>query len=106
MTLIDKLINEHNQAVQYLEESSEKDGFLNGMKNAVKIAKNHSDWVSVDDKLPKHDDFYLVHQFNGHKDEYETTIKWFNTKEQNFLEWDFQDEVTHWQPLPKPPKGV
>lgn len=69
------------------------------------LMKNGNDgWISVDDELPSKDNFYLVYQFNGHKDEYETTIKWFSKKEQNFLEWDFQDEVTHWQYLPRPPK--
>lgn len=68
------------------------------------LALSGDNWVSVDERLPKKDDFYLVYVFNGHKDEYETTIKWFSKKEQNFLEWDFQDEVTHWQYLPRPPK--
>ena len=53
MTLVEKLINEHNQAVQYTEESPEKDGFLDGMKKAIDIVKNHNDWISVNDDLLK-----------------------------------------------------
>lgn len=66
--------------------------------------RDNNGWIATDDELPSKDNFYLVYQFNGHKDEYETTIKWFSKKEQKFLEWDFQDKATHWQYLPQPPK--
>lgn len=68
------------------------------------LALSGDNWIGVNAELPSKDNFYLVYQFNGHKDEYATTIKWFSKKEQNFLEWDFQDKVTHWQYLPQPPK--
>lgn len=52
MTLITRLTDEHNAVVQYAQESHHKDGFLDGMKKAIEIVKNHNVWISVDDELP------------------------------------------------------
>lgn len=101
MTLVEKLINEHNQAVQYTEESLEKDGFLSGMKKAIDIVKKHNGWISVDDKLPSIHDTVLVYG----------NFRYIITAElTDEGKWDYSElmpydsKVTHWQPLPEPPK--
>lgn len=101
MTLIKKLINEHNQAVQYAEESPEKDGFLSGMKKAIDIVKNHNSWISVDDRLPPLETVVLVYQI---------PLRYVLTATYLGDSWEFSElmpsdtRVTHWQPLPEDPK--
>lgn len=119
MTLVEKLINEHNQAVQYAEESPEKDGFLSGMKKAIDIVKNHDGWISVAVRLPNPID--LNTDCRNHKNRlqvYFTNVygvemidyAWFvynsNADAVCFELCTTGDIIhpTHWQPLPKDPK--
>ena len=114
MTLIEKLINEHNQVVQYAEESLEKDGFLSGMKKAIDIVKNHDGWISVDDEsisLPTHHQVivYLHNKKNSNKSIVTTEryVGFANFPKSHVFSWGLTNteyEVTHWQPLPEPPK--
>lgn len=99
MTLIKKLVNEHNQVVQYTEESQYKDGFLAGMRMAIDIAKKDNGWISVDDELPPNSgDFWLVYTDKGRIAECRYySDEWIATYCNN-------ERVTHWQPLPQPPK--
>lgn len=101
MTLVEKLINEHNQAVQYTEESQYKDGFLSGMKKAIDIVKNHKGWISVDYKLPKQSGYYLIYCFNRFYEYHEIRIKYFSGE---YFITDPDVDVLYWQPLPKDPK--
>lgn len=121
MTLVEKLINEHNQVVQYAEESPEKDGFLSGMKKAIDVVKNHNGWISVDDELLKQyaNKEILIYVYDTVKKvfysldnspftdddgkEYQYS-HWFSDEFGDFM-WEF-DEVKFWQPLPKPPKDA
>lgn len=103
MTLIEKLINEHNQAVQYTEESQYKDGFLSGMKKAIDIVKKHKGWISVDDRLPTEHDVYTVYCpsslcFQHEKEQIQMVSFHPDTG------WNSPTRITHWQPIPKPPK--
>ena len=46
----------------------------------------------------------------GHYEDYKGKQTWYNLESGNhFTDWDLADcesyEVTHWQPLPQPPKG-
>lgn len=60
-------------------------------------------WISVEERLPDADDFYLCISYCGC---YE--IYWFNTKHKLFnasddcAEWAIN--VPYWMPLPTPPK--
>ena len=80
------------------------------------------EWISVDDRLPQEDGSYLVtiNSFNGCK---YIDVRWF-AKDGEIVdkyelagqenvwyyydsEWGYIsiDSVTHWMPLPTPPKG-
>lgn len=83
-----------------------------------------SNWISVNDRLPDEDGEYLVF-FNGEPSEmcvlnFATVLSnadeaWFAFENRNYsgwYDWDWAereyyevDGVTHWQPLPEPPKG-
>lgn len=98
MTLLTRLMDEHNAVVQYAQESHYKDGFLDGMKKAIDIVKNHNDWISVDDELPNDDNNrYLVYSIH-------TEVCEIVNKSQLKQMIDNSAKITHWQPLPKPPK--
>ena len=74
------------------------------------------EWVSVDDRLPDKDGCYIVTACDegcscGDGIWYDTVVieaehykgEW--SWNENGTEYDITDLVTHWMPLPKPPKG-
>lgn len=120
MSLITKLMDEHNAVVQYAQESHHKDGFLDGMKKAIEIIKNHSGWISTDCDLLRQyaDEEILIYTKEGNikiaiytlddspdidddGNEYQYA-HWFSDEFGDFM-WEFT-EVKCWQPLPKPPE--
>lgn len=104
MTLVEKLINEHNQVVQYAEESPEKDGFLNGMKKAIDIVKNHDGWIKIKDG--GFDDGQEILITDG-KEVWTDTVMFDYEDGVHFCYFDEgsdPESVTHWQPKPEPPK--
>lgn len=62
-------------------------------------------WISVKDRLPENDCLYIVCKtVKGHRISFEARWKgnkWLSVVNNNQL-----DYVTHWQPLPEPPKEV
>jgi len=65
-------------------------------------AEREAKWISVEDELPKDEEIYLV--FDS---QYDTVFQaYFNGSE--FVSWDkvkiYDCCITHWQPLPQPPK--
>lgn len=62
-------------------------------------------WISVKNRLPENDGLYIVCKtINGHQIIFEAHWKgnkWLSVVKNNQL-----DYVTHWQPLPEPPKEV
>lgn len=73
-----------------------------------------SEWISVKDKLPKENGIYIVYAQGG------TSVAgwiWYDnvvvaaeyafcewTWNENGIEWDISGIVTHWMPLPEPPR--
>lgn len=61
-------------------------------------------WISVKDRLPKKSGVYLAFTMAG-----STMTLDYSAKYRAFNAFDYQDEifpiyVTHWMPLPEPPK--
>ena len=71
-------------------------------------------WISVEDRLPETDiengfdssEDVLIYGKSAFFGEYMVTVGWINDKK----EWQFiypendMQNITHWQPLPEPPK--
>ena len=80
-------------------------------QHCINIVKQHSDWISVDERLPNDDEWVLAYSNNSNIHVVMRT-KWEDTKDEFFYLWEFQDldgylsdeEITYWQPLPQPPK--
>ena len=62
-------------------------------------------WISVKDRLPEEDGYYIcnVRSFAFRGSFYQAMLKYDNG---GFIEGSiYTDDVTHWMPLPEPPKG-
>ena len=55
-------------------------------------------WIPVTERLPETDGLYLVSVKNDHKRRYSKTA-WYEKQS-----WFARQDVTHWMPLPQPPK--
>ena len=66
-----------------------------------------SNWISVEDELPNKPKYYLV--FTRCGSIWNTSLLFWNmgdvTPKWEDRDRDYQDNVTHWMPLPEPPKG-
>lgn len=69
-----------------------------------------SEWISVKDRLPRPENCVLVYRRNlGRPDGY-VSIDYATLGHGENLMWvgdytTWKSEVTHWMPLPEPPKG-
>ena len=58
-----------------------------------------AEWIDVNERLPNRNGRYLTHcDFNGDS---LVTILWFEKYNECF-----DEEVTHWMPLPEPPMNT
>lgn len=82
------------------------------------VAMDHAlqTWIPVTERLPKSiANKVIVRCKNdyigfGHYEDYKGKQTWYNLEsDKPFTDWDLEDcesyEVTHWMPLPEPPKG-
>lgn len=58
-------------------------------------------WIPVTERLPEKEGLYLVAVRNDHERRYSKTA-WYH----GHGNWFLRQKVTHWMPLPEPPKGV
>lgn len=63
-----------------------------------------AEWISVNDRLPEESAYYIVAAHDGHVLR-TTFVKW----QKRLNRWDITGartywRITHWMPLPKPPK--
>jgi hypothetical protein len=96
-------------------EQAYKNGYEKGKADALK-------WIPVTERLPEKDGYYLVwkawgtHRWHevlsfakdGRKvDKYDFKREWKNVWYKYDSEYGYItiDSVTHWMPLPQPPKG-
>ncbi len=72
-------------------------GFNDGINKAINLIEQHGGgWISVDDETPTEYGKYWV--YNASSDKCYKCV-WNNTS------WAYQGkQITHWQPLPEPPK--
>lgn len=57
-------------------------------------------WIPVTERLPEEEGLYLVAVVNDHERRYSKTA-WYH----GHGNWFLHQKVTHWMPLPEPPKG-
>ena len=64
------------------------------------------EWISVKDDLPKIDQRVLVCGEGYFKDKESSIQIWYRDKENDWVMLDSYTpfKITHWMPLPKPPK--
>ena len=62
-----------------------------------------SEWISVEDRLPTLDETGYTYVLVCMSDEFITAADY--TRNEGFGLWEDSGEVTHWMPLPEPPKG-
>ena len=64
---------------------------------AISALREQPRWVSVEERLPEEDGFYLVYGPFIYRD-----TKWYDRR--NFSQYFWKHDVTHWMPLPEPPE--
>lgn len=67
----------------------------------IEKLKKAQEWISVKDELPDDDGGFLTMV----KDDDDLYIHYFICEEE-IKYWTTSQDVTHWQPLPEPPKEV
>ena len=81
---------------------SEREELADGLiSNGVTV----QEWISVDDRLPEEKVNCIVHYKHAYcdNDDYWAIGICFYDGEKFQMDWSYK--VTHWMPLPKPPKG-
>ena len=58
------------------------------------------EWIPVAERPPEEEGLYLVAVVNDHERRYSKTA-WYH----GHGNWFLHQKVTHWMPLPEPPKG-
>ena len=104
MTMREKLIDIVEAYADFLDWDTKEDMVDSIIEKCFATDNNVGDkWISVKDRLPESRDFVLGYMSFG---EYRT-LKWKNeTHRWEGLLVDYEmDFVTHWMPLPQPPKG-
>ena len=84
---------------------------LEGLDKAIDIVRQHSDWISVDERLPTENDGRVSWGVNAYKKYILVNIVSrgiamtcrFNLTDKCF---ETADKVTHWCELPQPPSEV
>lgn len=73
--------------IDYKTALSRAEQFYDMLENEIPPVLN-DDWISVEDRLPNHRDIVLTYDGN----------------EVEFDSFPLLGTITHWQPLPEPPK--
>ena len=115
LTLIEKLEQKESEVSQMMQADDAPfpyyymAGQLNAIREIVNIVKQHSDWISVDERLPNEDGKYLVYCVGNReltKDRKELSIMRFNQKTKGgWFALSPLFKVVYWQPI-QPPSEV
>lgn len=112
LTLIEKLEGYHQSLYERWYDNHKHpydEGAMDAVENAVNIVKQHSDWISADERLPNKDGKYLVYCVGNReltKDRKELSIMRFNQKTKGgWFALSPLFKVIYWQPI-QPPSEV
>lgn len=120
----DELLNDIEESIEIESESERADTMKSKIViSALRIAKNYvkhfieskTPWISVKDRLPEADGKYMVWrdgeweicEFDAEYQRFGYTYEDYDEMYSRLIQWDdnIHDDVTHWMPLPKKPKG-
>ena len=96
---LDPSNNTYTEAADSIGELSRK--YIEERNAAVELTGELASkprWIPVTERLPEGEGCYLVAVKNDHQRRYSKTA-WFSHDS-----WFARQEVTHWMPLPQPPK--
>lgn len=97
--------------VELLKTSPTRNGYTDIEDIADHLIRNGvtvQEWISVDDRLPEYEGTYLVYtEIGSIYASHFYTKKRFASGYVREAQWSQRGtvKVTHWMPLPKPPKG-
>ena len=100
MDVREKLV-ELIESARYWGSNTSEEIAENLIANGVTV----QEWISVDDELPEEKVYCIVHYKHAYcdNDDYWTIGICFYDGEKFQMHWAYK--VTHWMPLPEPPKG-
>ena len=111
LTLIEKLEKKRDawfeQHKKYGDREARSCG--NAIDECIDIVKQYSDWVSCSERMPNDGENVLFHSMHSRT----VSLGCRNKYAREYL-WDIADScgyeldrnISHWQPLPKPPSEV
>ena len=105
MTLIEKLEQVKQKNKDNFNKTGDRDYAvaIGVTQHCINIVEQHSDWISVNERLPEHDGTYPAladGRFGIAKFDPEYNAWLFK----NFEVYELMANVTHWMPIPQPPK--
>jgi hypothetical protein len=107
-TLIEKLGNRHKEWSLNTNYWMDDNLILDVFNDVINIVKQHSDWISVDERLPELGERVLTFTASGietlYRSQYDSDL--FIWERDCCQDYWTDEEVTHWQPLPQPPSEV
>lgn len=82
------------------------EGLADDVMDIIAHGVTVQEWISVDDRLPEEKVDCIVHYKHAYcdNDDYWAIGICFYNGEKFQMDWSYK--VTHWMPLPKPPKGA
>lgn len=95
--------NDHDE---YYWWEIRRDGFIAGHKEAAKQYHQQSEWISISERLPEcHTKVIIYYNDNQSLGIYDELDEW-NVFYSNGLKTENPaNKITHWMPLPEPPKN-